>query len=108
MTTMMARKNIGPETEVWTATARWCDCDPSEAVVALTKKACLKKINAAILEMAKRAYDDDDSHSSLALYMDDIMWSCYKETLRDAVFPRQLDEAIEALANDGCFYPELS
>lgn len=104
-------RKVTSSTKVWSAAAWWRDCDPSEAVVALTERSCRRKIEAAMRDMARRACeDDDDGECSEEDYLDDVMWAgrCYKEPLREAVSERQLGEAIAALEADGVFYPDLS
>ena len=108
------KRAVTPDTKVWSASAWWRDSEPSEAVVALTERACLARIREAIRGMARRARDEDDDDEttrrrSLASYEDDIMWPgrCYEEPLRDVVRAGELAAAAKALEEDGYYYPEL-
>lgn len=105
----MARKAwecmCGADSTVYSATAWWTDSDPSMAVVATTAKKAEWAIRKMMREEARRAWDDE-SYDRLYQAEDDIHWSgVHAFALSDLASKREMDEAIQALNDDGIWYP---
>lgn len=101
-------KKITKNTMVYSGAAWWPDSDPSMQAVALTAKRAEKELWSLMKDAARDAYDDG-AYDSSDDALDDIKWSgIHAFALGDLASPREMDEAISDLENNGVWYPSRS
>ena len=110
---MAKEKNITGVTHVWSAAAWWPDSDPSMQAVALTARRANSALAQLMKEAARYAYDEEtdgsgDLHrypSVAAAYRSIRSSGPHAFKLGDLASSRELNEAIQALEEDGVWYP---
>lgn len=102
---MAKGKSITGATHVWSAAAWWPDSDPSMQVVALTAKRADSALDKLMKEAARYASDDESYPSAAAAYRDIRSSGAHPFALKDLASGRELVEAVQALEEDGVWYP---
>lgn len=102
---MSKRIIVDKNTQVWSAAAWWPDSDPSMQAVALTAKRAEAGLEKLMREAARWAWEDESYPTKAAAYRAIRSSGPHSFKLNDLTSSREKDEAVQALEDDGIWYP---